>query len=229
MDNLFFYKKDTNLKDNVSKIRFSYTREYRLIFSNDSNQLKRNLEKYEDGLLFYMTNLLTKEDRVSITNISQILPELKICLCSHISHANDAWKLNLFHFLDHPISNIGLSEVYKKYLNGLIKFDHDLKLMTKEGLVKIPFRLINYLKANGNYTRIYLRGGKFLMETKQLQKYEYFTECDLRMKRLHRSYIFNIRNIKSVGKNEVHFYKTEHALKLSLTLCKNIKSALLSN
>ena len=93
--------------------------------------------------------------------------------------------------------------------------------------MRIPFKMINYLKANGNYTQISLRGGKNLFETKQLQMYEYFTERDLSMRRLHRSYIFNLSNIKRVGKKTADFYATDNSLSLSISLEKKIKAALL--
>ena len=88
--------------------------------------------------------------------------------------------------------------------------------------------MINYLRASGNYTQIFLRGDKSIVETKQLQKYTYFTERDLRMKRLHRSFIFNLGNVKIIGKSFVHFYSTKEPLKLSKALENKIKSTLLA-
>ncbi len=228
MDNLLFYKKNVDLQPVVSKIRFSYTREYSLIFTKTQTQLKEHLVKAKSGLLFFFSDNLDQSDRISISNIKKLFPEIKICLCSNKSFALQAWQLHVFHFVPHPTTNISLEDTYKKYVSGLGGVDKELKVKTKEGIVRIPFKMINYLQAKGNYTRISLRGGKMILETKQLGQYEYFSEIDLNMKRLNRSYMFNMSNIKVAGEQSVGFYGTDKKLELSKSLAKLIRRTLLS-
>lgn len=228
MDHLIFYKKGVDLKENISRIRFSYTREYTLVFTSEPKSLVTYLKKYKDGILFFFSDELTKADRISISNIKNSFSKIKVCLCSHTAFAIDAWQMHVFHFLAQPIDNLGLEDAYKKFVAETGGLDQELKLKTKEGIVRISFKMINYLRASGNYTQICLRGGKVFTETKQLQNYEYFTERDLSMKRMHRSFIFNMRNIKTVGDKVVQFYATEKPLELSKALEKKIKHTLLA-
>ena len=53
MDNIIFYKKGIDLKDQFTKIKFSYTKPYRLIFAKDEDRLKTHLATYWEALLFY--------------------------------------------------------------------------------------------------------------------------------------------------------------------------------
>lgn len=228
MDNLIFFKKAFNLKSDITKIRFSYTREYSLTFAQNINQLTQSLKELNEALLFYFTDNLTFEERITLNNINKVFPKIKICLCTNTAFAINAWQMHLFHFIAQPVKNIGIEDAYKKYVTSLGGFDLELKINTKEGLVRIPFNMINYLRASGNYTQVFLRGDKSLIETKQLQKYTYFTERDLRMKRLHRSFIFNLGNVKTIGKGFINFYSTKEALKLSKSLESKIKSTLLA-
>ena len=228
MDYLIFYKKGVDLQRQISKIRFSYTRAYTLAFASEAKDLVKHLNQFNEALLFYFTDELSQGDKISIANIKKRFDSVQVCLCSNEVFALDAWKMHLFHFIDQPVSNLNLEDGYKKYIASIGGLDQELKIKTKDGLVRIPFRMINYLRANGNYTQIALKGGRTITETKQLQHYDYFTERDLNMKRLHRSFIFNMRNIKSVGNQILQFYKTDKVLNLSKALEKKLRQTLLS-
>jgi len=228
MDNLIFYKKNVDLQPVISKIRFSYTREYSLIFTKKPKELKDHLMKVKNGLLFFFTDNLDQSDRISITNIKNVFPNIDICLCSNKIFALDAWHLHVFHFVPQPTTNVALEESYKKHVSNRGGADKELKVKTKEGIVRIPFKMINYLRGKGNYTHIGLRGGKTFLETKQLGQYEYFSEIDLNMKRLNRSYIFNMSNIKIGGEQSITFYATEKKLELSKSLATLVRRTLLS-
>lgn len=228
MDNLIFYKKNTNLKEQITKVRFSFTRKYSLMFASKPNELKEYLLKAKEGVLFFFTNQLEQSDRIAIQNIRNLFPKVKICLCTNKTYALDAWQMHLFHFVPQPITNVGLEDAYKKYISAGDGLQKELVVKTKEGIARIPFRMINYLRAKGNYTLISLRGGKSILETKQLGQYEYFSERDLNMKRLNRSYIFNMSNIRVADGKSIAFYATESKLELSKALAKLIRKTLLS-
>jgi len=228
MEHLIFYKKDTDLRSNVEKHKFSYTRAYTMIFTKTTKSLSSQLAKYPKALLYYFCDSLSDEDRITLSNILSRFENIKICLCTNAKHALQAWKLNVFDFKEHPIDNQKLQESYRKVLvaeGGDVKA---FKIKTNQGLFTIPFKSVNYLKADGNYTKLGLIKDKYLMETKQLQFYEFCCENDFNMKRVHRSYILNFRNIKRVTKNEVFFYNSEKSIKTSLSLASKIKRILLS-
>ena len=228
MENLIFYKKDTDLRTGVEKHKFSYTRPYTMVFTKSVKSLGQELSKYPKALLFYFCDTLTDEDRIALSNIISRFEDIKVCLCSNAKHALQAWKLKVFDFKEHPIDNQKLQESYRKFLffeGGDIKA---FKVKTNQGLFTIPFKSVNYLKADGNYTKLGLIKDKSFVETKQLQFYEFCCENDQNMKRVHRSFIMNFRNIKRVTTDQIYFYNSEKSLKISLSLAKKIKRILLS-
>lgn len=228
MEHLIFYKKDTDLRQGVEKHKFSYTRAYTMVFTQSIKSLGLELSKYPKALLYYFCDSLTDEDRIALSNIISRFENIKICLCTNSKHALLAWKLNVFDFKEHPIDNQKLQESYRKLLQfegGDVK---SFKIKTNQGLFTIPFKSVNYLKADGNYTKIGLLKDRSIIETKQLQFYEFCCENDHNMKRIHRSFIMNFRNIKKVTTNQVYFYNSEKAITISLTLATKIKRILLS-
>ena len=228
MEYLIFYKKGSDLRPKVEKHKFSYTRAYTLIFTQSTKSLSQELVKYPKALLYYFCDTLKDEDRITLNNIISRFEHIRICLCSNAKHALQAWKLNVFDFKEHPIDNQKLQETYRKMLQaegGDVKV---FRIKTSQGLFTIPFKSVNYLKADGNYTKLGLIKDKSLIETKQLQFYEFCCENDQNMKRVHRSFIMNFRNIKRVTTNQVFFYNSEKALPISMSLAKRIKRTLLS-
>jgi len=121
-----------------------------------------------------------------------------------------------------------LQESYTKHLSSQGGNLKSFNVKSSQGLFTIPFKSVNYLRANGNYTLIALTRDKSLLETKQLKHYISCTEHDINMKRVHRSFILNFRNIKSVSKSEITFYNSEKKLPVSLSLAAKIKRILLA-
>jgi len=228
MEHLIFYKKETDLRHSVEKHKFSYTRAYTMIFTKTTKSLGQELVKYPKALLYYFCDTLNDEDRISINNILSRFEDIKICLCTNSKHSLQAWKLNVFDFKEHPIDNQKLQESYRKLLYAEGGDIRAFKIKTNQGLFTIPFKSVNYLKADGNYTKLGLIKDKSLIETKQLQFYDFCCENDPNMKRIHRSYILNFRNIKRVTTDQVFFYNSEKSIKISQTLASKIKRTLLS-
>jgi len=228
MDHLIIYKEGENLKESVQKIRISQKRAYRLDFATSLSMLQQNLKPDTKALLYFFTNTLTNQHRVIIRNILQSCPDVSICLCSHESMALDAWKLQLFHFESYPIDGHQIKTAYRRYVNQLSESQSQINIKTAEGLLAIPYRTINYLKADGNYTEIHLQQDKKRVITKQLNAFMYTTEENLQMNRLHRSYIFNLTNIRQVKGKELYFYRTETPLQLSQALSDKLKKTLLA-
>ena len=228
MDQLIIYKEGESLKESFQKIRISQKRAYRLDFATSLTMLQQNLKPDTQALLYFFTNTLTNQHRVIIRNILQSCPDVCICLCSHESMALDAWKLQLFHFEAFPIDGHQIKTAYRRYVNQLSESQSQINIKTAEGLLSIPYRTINYLKADGNYTEIHLQQGKKRVITKQLNAFMYTTEENLQMNRLHRSYIFNLTNIRQVKGKELYFYRTETPLQLSQALSDKLKKTLLA-
>jgi len=227
MDNIIFYKKERLEEHKIMSIRFSYQRDYKSIVFNKSSELTTFIKTHPNCLIYYFTNQLTTEDRVMISYIKLNYKDIHITLCSNMSHALDAWKMRVFDFIEHPIDNIKLINSYKNYISTDADENSEFVLKTKEGIRKISYRYINFFKANGNYTSINLIKDKSILQTKQLQKYEFVTESAPQFYRVHRSLILNFKNIKEVGNKIIKFYQSDKSLEISKTLETKIKKILL--
>lgn len=227
MENLIFYKYGKNLKPVVEQVSFSYQRRYQTLFAATPEQLKSILQNQRQGLLFFFSESLSQAERIMIRNIVQSLEKVKLCLCSKPDFALDAWNLNVFHFLAFPVKSDGLLKTYRKYLENAFQSDNTLSLNTKEGLVKLDFNSICFVKAAGNYSTIQMADGKSFVQTKQLQHYEFLEEKNIQFMRVHRSLILNLKRIKKVGDKEITFYGLDKSLKTSRALENKVKKILL--
>lgn len=218
MDHLVFFKENESFKNLIDKIKLSYDRSYTTYHPILYDQISKVLLKSKDILLFYFAENLSEIDRIRLKSLVADLPSIKICLLSDVAHALDAWKLNLFHFEEYPISSSKILNTYRKYVISMGGIDKELVLKHDGELVKIPFAHMNYLQAAGNYTMIYQRNDKILVQTKQLGTYEFLCEKDLNFNRVHRSLILNLANVKTIGHREILFYNTNKALGISESL-----------
>ena len=227
MDQLIFYKKSKSLKETIEKIRLSYTRPYTMAFSTDSQILTRHLTRFPKSLLYYFTDILEHQDRVALNQIQAQYPDVKVCLCTHESFALDAWKLHVFHFEAHPITSEQVIDTYKKYIASTSTLSNEFVLKTDEGVRRIPYSSVTHLAASGNYTFFHLTGDKSIIQSRQLHTFEYCTETDLQMQRVHRSLIINLRNVQVVRDGSVKFYGCEKELVISQNLTKKLSSMIL--
>ncbi|HQW12797.1 MAG TPA: LytTR family DNA-binding domain-containing protein [Saprospiraceae bacterium] len=227
MDQLVFYKEGQSLSEQVSSIRFSYVRPYRLHFAREYNQLGLILHERFEGLLFFVTGTLSDTERMRLQFFSKSFPDLRICLISQPQFALDAWKLDVFHFEALPANGEALQHSYRKYVQSLVGRQSDLSLVQDGETIVIPYHQILYLSAEGNYTNIVLSNGKKLLQTKQLGKFEPITEQDINFKRLHRSLIINLKLIKSISSDSVIFFGESNSLAISGRLSTKLKKHLL--
>lgn len=227
MDHLVFFKENQSFKEIMDSIRLSYDRPYTSYFPTQFNQISRVLEKSTDILLFYFAELLSDLDRIRIKNLIIDQPKIKICLLSDESCALDAWKLNVFHFEAYPVSAAKITSTYRKYVSVYGGEAKELIIKQDGGAIKIPFFDINYLQAAGNYTLIFQKNDKSIIQTKQLGSYDYICERDLSFNRIHRSLIVNFANVESINQSEVLFYNTTKGLSLSEALKIKIRKEIL--
>lgn len=227
MDTIIFYKEGASLKEKMESIRLSYTRPYAALFANTEKKMISMVKEYPSSLLIYFGDQLGKRDRIILRNLRGLYADLSVTLCSKATFALDAWKLDLFHFEDYPIESSQIIHSYKKYINKSHESINEFVLKTDMGIKKIGYNAVTYLSADGNYTKIHVKGDRSIIQTKQLQCFQECTEKDLNMKRVHRSYIINFKNVKRVNNTELHFFGCDKPLKVSQSLEKKIKQILL--
>lgn len=227
MDHLVFFKENQSFKEIIDQIRLSYTRPYTTYFPVKFEQIAKVLQKSNDLVLFYFAEDLTDLDRIRIKNLSVDHPRIKICLLAHEQFALSAWKLQVFHFEEYPVSASKIATAYKKYVQFQGGEAKELVIKEDGTTLKIPFSAINYLMAAGNYTMIHQKNDKTIVQTKQLGTYEYLCEKDMNFNRVHRSLIVNLGNVNSIGNKQVHFYNTTKQLQLSEALEAKLKREIL--
>ena len=228
MDRIHFYKKGGLQKDKLESLKFSYQRDYDVSYSVGESELFEYLSHDANALVYYLVDNLKLADRILLRKIKSSFDSACICLCTHKSYALDAWKMRVFDFHAHPISNQDIYDSYKEYILKDKKSSSELVIKSKDGVRKVPLKFINYFKASGNYTQINLSKDKRIFQTKQIHEFEFVTEESSTFKRLHRSYIFNLKNVRSIANQELYFFHTSKPLKLSKALESKIKKELLS-
>lgn len=227
MDQIIIYKKGVNLKEKMADVRFSYQRPYKISFVTTLDVLKNSLSENPECLLYFFSVQLNNEERIIIKNVRLSRPSIKICLCSDVSFAMDAWNLDVFHFTSMPVSSTAMIHAYRKFTRVEHAEEHDIHLKTNEGLVKIPLKEINYIRASGNYSLINVSEDKNYLQTKQLQHYESLTEKNENIIRVHRSLILNMKRIKRISDKKIIFYNESKGLDVSKSLEIKVKKILL--
>ncbi len=77
-----------------------------------------------------------------------------------------------------------------------------IALASKEGYDLIRIEDILYCEADGNYTRLYLRGGGVTVVCKSIKHLETALENDLSIYRIHHSYLINLENLMKYFKGD---------------------------
>lgn len=227
MDKILVYADSENIRNKFKNYRFSYQRKYKLTLLQSFEQLSK-IELGKEPVLFYVFHQwLDDHLRKVLNSLSFKYPNIKICLCADASFALDAWKLDLFHFIEYPVPSSGLQNAYQKYIKNNVNGPGELTIKGKEGIRKIDFANINYIAASGNYSFIHVDDGSTLIQTKQLKHFNFITEQDGHIQRVHRSLIINLRCIQSIKDQQVLFYNGD-SLDLSISLSKKIKKILLN-
>lgn len=230
MDQIIVYKEGHSYASAFANKKLSYQRKYRLAFATIYEQIAKVVQDVgADLLLYYVTPRLTERDVLRLRTIQRLYPAMRICLCTDQTYALQAWILGMFHF---EVLEGGVFQVlpaYHKYVQTSDGETGEYSIKTSEGLVKISLIDIAYLKAEGNYTSIYLLDGRKIVETKQLGKYTFLLEQDDFFKRVHRSLILNTRNIKALAGGSLSFYHSQLTLAVSHRLGAKIKRLLLGH
>lgn len=226
MDQIVFFNINKEFSNKFKDLRFSYQRAHKVSFISSLKQLV-SMNFKEEFLLFYFTNDVSQVGRTEILQIQKTWTKCHFCLCTKSSFALDAWKLGVQGFLEFPIEVKRFVNSYRKYINIHSGESKELIVKKSDGLMKIPFDTINYIKASGNYSFICLDDDSKVMQTKQIGKYSFLVENTLQFERVHRSMILNVDKVKAIRDNQLVFYKGDLSLPISKSLASKIKSLLL--
>lgn len=150
-----------------------------------------------------------------ILNACKDLYHHVIFITAHDHYAIRALKYSAFDYLMKPVEhddfiraverlytrNLELERTKMDILLNNLNEKHERRMgiWCQDGLHFIDVRDINYIKADGSYSRIYLSNEKMFMATKLLKEFEFLSESDTFV-RTHNSYLVNIRNVKSYSR-----------------------------
>lgn len=182
------------------------------------------------SLLYVIAESFTSLHRIIIRNIQKALPNISICLCGSANYAMDAWKLNVFHFLEIPVVSSDIIFAYQKYIAFHYQGgDHpkELRFKLKDGVVTVPYSSICFIKASGNYSTIHTVDDKTYLQTKQLQKYLHLCEENAEFVKVHRSLILNTNRVNKLGNQEISFFQSNYQLPVSKSLETKVKRLIL--
>lgn len=229
MDSIIIFDQKNTRKHLFSALKFSYDRAFSMDYVHNEAELKSIMLAKPQSLLYIIADRFLPLHRIIIRNIQKAIPTIDICLCSDANYALDAWKLNLFHFLEIPIVSTDFLFVYHKYINASSSSDKpsELKFKLKDGLVTVPYASICFVKASGNYSTIHAAGDKSYLQTKQLNKYMHLCEESSAFLKVHRSLILNMNRVNKLSNQHISFFQSEYKLEVSKTLESKIKKIIL--
>jgi DNA-binding LytR/AlgR family response regulator len=227
MIHIVLYKDGVSLKAEFLNKPLSISERHALYFCVDFDQVFYQIGKSQADILMYFTNDLTSTDIDLLRKVIVQKPNIKITLFSDVSHAMQAWKMDMFHFDDHPIDLEKVKRAFLKYLKTIETEKHNvLTIKLNDGTHNIPLKDIRFLLASGNYTFIHFESDKNILITKQIGQFDFLTEKNQLFQRIHRSLIINIATVKSVDHMSIHFYNCEKPLDVSASLAQKIKKLL---
>lgn len=150
-----------------------------------------------------------------VLNACHDLDYLVIFITAHDNYAIRALKYAAFDYLLKPMEfddfHKTINKVYttnlineKKKLESLFsnlneKKERRLGIWCQDGLHFIDVSDINYIKADGSYSKITMSNGNVFMATKLLKDFEFLCDADSFV-RTHNSFVVNIRNVKTYSR-----------------------------
>lgn len=122
-------------------------------------------------------------------------------------YADKAFQQGAYGFFTKPLDKAGFSFKVRQLLAKLRDdtFKNYLPIKDKNIHVKVPFKEIQWLEIDGNYTSIVLVSGNRYIQKQSLKKY--LDLLGVSFMQIHRSYVVNTYHIKSLdgNSNSVNF------------------------
>lgn len=200
---------------------------------SDPLKVECNIAKHKPDVVFLDMNMPTIGGLKILENIREYEKTLPVIFVTgHDDYAFRAIKHNTFDYLLKPINKKELERTVEKLysLNKDIEIPtKKIKLPIKEGFIYIKHSDILYLKADGNYTHIFLTSNKEYLSpynmgrvAKQLTGYSY--------ERINRNLIVNSEYLYKINRNEkictLKINNLEVELKVSNTFLQRMKKVL---
>lgn len=204
-----------------------------LALCNSVDQAIPAIQKFNPDLVFLDIQMPQKNGFALLEVMPQRDFEV-IFTTAYQDHAINAFKHSAFDYLLKPIDSLELQKTIIRYLESkkadpvLSKLEslasqldglEIVAFSTMEGLEFVHFNEILYLKADRNYTTVFLEGGRPLLISKSIGQVEAKLPDNLFI-RVHQSYTVNVSKIQRYDKVE-NFLILKSGEKLSVSVRKN--------
>ncbi len=186
----------------------------------------QDIHKEEAKLIFYYVPSNDANANLELRKLVEQFGHLNIVPVSeHLEVSLMAWRLHCLYFILMPMSKLEFKVVFQRWkqINAPEENEHFLQFRDEQGVQKIKSKEILVVKAEGNYSHLFLQNGKDLLVSKQIQFIDQMLEENPAIVRIGRSFMINLSLIKSVRQNEVGFTNSEYRLKLSPTYTRRVK------
>jgi len=144
-------------------------------------------------------------------------PPVFIFVSAHKEYAAESYDLDVVDFMVKPVMSLRLTRAVNKAIEHIenkkkmlaenirereTQVSGTFIIRTSEGLVKLPVGEINYIKSIGNFSKLFLRDGKFHITLVSLKNLEVQLPAK-KFFRIHKQHIVNIHNITVVDNASV--------------------------
>ncbi len=230
MINIAIYKEGVNLKAEFVDKPLSISEKHTLFFCTKYDMILLLIKNEQADIIMYFSDDLDNNDTTYLKRLADISPKSKLVLFSNASQALNAWKLDMFHFDEHPIGMDKVKRAFHKYLKLFQNEEHNvLTLKLNDGTHNIPLKDIKFLHASGNYTFIHFESDKNLLITKQIGQFDFLMEKNKFFHRVHRSLIVNLATVKAVDDSRIHFFNSDKHLDVSASLAQKVKKSFINS
>jgi len=220
-----------NILNNITKVK-------NVLDSISDNIPFNYFEKYDDLFnripptdlqsIFIIVDKVQLVDRIFIKRLQHLNPKCGIFLFSNISYAMDAWNLRVSYFNCFPLDKSKIQKAISEHTTNLDDTNSSLlPFKTKNGMLNVEIKSLNFIKADGNYSEFHISNERKIVQTSQINKYEYLTYENSELRKVHRSLILNMSNIQKIQNEDIYFYNSKPYLRVSKNLIRKIKRILL--
>jgi two-component system LytT family response regulator len=179
----------------------------------------KSIKKHEPELLFLDVELPVYSGLQLLDFFNEDDIDFKIIFTTASNqHAIQAFEMSAIDYVLKPIQQDKLKQAINKYKEqAVVKSYENLSALTQNiqtpniKKIVIPvstgFEILNvkdiiYIKAEGSYTKIYLKNNISYTMSKNLKYFESVFETNISFVRIHRSYLVNINFITRIIKND---------------------------
>lgn len=123
-----------------------------------------------------------------------------VFITGYSDYMNDGYEVEALHYLLKPVDKSKLFAVLDRYVNRHTP-ENEVMLQCEDRTLHVSPEMIVYCEAVGKRTHVYLSGGECLVCTMGISGIKGLLPADFIS--CHRSYIVNLRFVRSIGKTEL--------------------------